>query len=546
MFNAMNEKQLLRLCFSAALCMGTLSVSAASTEATGSSYSVQQANVKQVSGQVLDENGEPIIGATVTLKGTKTTVPTDVDGNFSLKAPAGSKLVITYLGYSTVEVNAGEGIKVTMKPDTEVLNEVVVTALGIKKEAKSLSYNVQQLGGDAVTKVKDANFVNSLNGKVAGVQFSQSSAGAGSATRVVMRGIKSINGNNGALYVIDGVPMPNLQSSQENTMYGGAGSTGDSAADINPNDIESISVLSGPSAAALYGSDASNGVILITTKKGQKGRLDVTYSGSFQFSRPFVTHKFQNTYGTSAVGSFDSWGSKLVTPSSYDPNDFFQTGTNISNNVSISTGSDKNQTYLSMGATNSTGLIHNNDFDRYNLNFRNTAKFCDDKLTLDFNYTLSNIREQNMITQGQYHNPLYTLYLFPAGGDWQGMQYYSRHDLSRNLETQYWPWLDQGDLMENPYWIAEKEKFVNHKVRNMITASLKWDVTSWLSLTGRVKYDVSNNRYEQKFNAGTKLQFASDAGYYALRNQTASQLYAEAFATINKYWNDNEWSLPVW
>ena len=539
----MNEKQLLRLCFSAALCMGTLSVSAASTEATGSSYSVQQANVKQVSGQVLDENGEPIIGATVTLKGTKTAVPTDVDGNFSLKAPAGSKLVITYLGYSTVEVNAGEGIKVTMKPDTEVLNEVVVTALGIKKEAKSLSYNVQQLGGDAVTKVQDANFVNSLNGKVAGVQFSQSSAGAGSATRVVMRGIKSINGNNGALYVIDGVPMPNLQSSQENTMYGGAGSTGDSAADINPNDIESISVLSGPSAAALYGSDASNGVILITTKKGQKGRLDVTYSGSFQFSRPFVTHKFQNTYGTSAVGSFDSWGSKLATPSSYDPNDFFQTGTNISNNVSISTGSDKNQTYLSMGATNSTGLIHNNDFDRYNLNFRNTAKFCDDKLTLDFNYTLSNIREQNMITQGQYHNPLYTLYLFPAGGDWQGMQYYSRHDLSRNLETQYWPWLDQGDLMENPYWIAEKEKFVNHKVRNMITASLKWDVTSWLSLTGRVKYDVSNNRYEQKFNAGTKLQFASDAGYYALRNQTASQLYAEAFATINKYWNDNEWSL---
>lgn len=501
MFNAMNEKQLLRLCFSAALCMGALSVSAASTEATGSSYSVQQANVKQVSGQVLDENGEPIIGATVTLKGTKTAVPTDVDGNFSLKAPAGSKLVITYLGYSTVEVNAGEGIKVTMKPDTEVLNEVVVTALGIKKEAKSLSYNVQQLGGDAVTKVQDANFVNSLNGKVAGVQFSQSSAGAGSATRVVMRGIKSINGNNGALYVIDGVPMPNLQSSQESTMYGGAGSTGDSAADINPNDIESISVLSGPSAAALYGSDASNGVILITTKKGQKGRLDVTYSGSFQFSRPFVTHKFQNTYGTSAVGSFDSWGSKVATPSSYDPNDFFQTGTNISNNVSISTGSDKNQTYLSMGATNSTGLIHNNDFDRYNLNFRNTAKFCDDKLTLDFNYTLSNIREQNMITQGQYHNPLYTLYLFPAGGDWQGMQYYSRHDLSRNLETQYWPWLDQGDLMENPYWIAEKEKFVNHKVRNMITASLKWDVTSWLSLTGRVKYDVSNNRYEQKFNA---------------------------------------------
>ena len=542
----MNEKQLLRLCFSAALCMGTLSVSAESTANTGTSYAVQQANAKQVSGRVLDENGEPVIGATVAVKGTKTAVPTDVDGNFSLKVPAGSKLVISYLGYSDKEVDAtGTGMTVQLTPDTKTLNEVVVTALGIKKEAKSLSYNVQQLGGDAVTKVQDANFVNSLNGKVAGVQFSQNAAGAGSATRVVMRGVKSINGNNGALYVIDGVPMPNLQTSIESGMFDGAGSTGDSAADINPNDIESISVLSGPSAAALYGSDAANGVILITTKKGDKGRLDVTYSGSFQFSRPFVKHEFQNTYGPSSAGAFDSWGSKLATPSAYDPNDFFQTGTNISNSVSVSTGNDKNQTYLSLGSTNSTGLIHNNNFDRYNVNVRNTSKFLNDKLTLDLNYTMSNIREQNMISQGQYHNPLYTLYLFPAGGDWQGIQYYSRHDLSRNLETQYWPWLSQNELMENPYWITEKQKFINHKTRNMFTASLKWDVASWISLTGRVKYDNSQNRYEKKFNAGTKNLFASDAGFYELRNQNARQLYAEAFATINKYWNDNEWSLTA-
>lgn len=445
----MNEKQLLRLCFSAALCMGALSVSAASTEATGSSYSVQQANVKQVSGQVLDENGEPIIGATVTLKGTKTAVPTDVDGNFSLKAPAGSKLVITYLGYSTVEVNAGEGIKVTMKPDTEVLNEVVVTALGIKKEAKSLSYNVQQLGGDAVTKVKDANFVNSLNGKVAGVQFTTGSAGVGGSTRVVMRGAKSLTGNNGVLYVIDGIPMNDLKGSQPEGIFEGAGQTGDAVSTMNPDDIESINVLTGPSAAALYGANAANGVILVTTKKGKKGHMDVTYSGSFQFSEPFVMHEFQNQYGPTEANSYFSWGSKLATPSSYSPKDFFQTGTNISNNVSLSVGSDHNQTYLSLGSTNAQGIIHSNDLDRYNVAFRNTTTALNDKLTIDFSYMLSTAKEQNMLSQGQYHNPLVAVYLFPAGDDFSKLGYYERYDTNRNFPVQYWPYANDMS-MENP------------------------------------------------------------------------------------------------
>ncbi|MCH4148557.1 MAG: SusC/RagA family TonB-linked outer membrane protein [Prevotella sp.] len=540
------QTSLLRLCFSVVLLLSTMTAFAGNISLATPEYGTQQASDKQVSGRVLDENGDPVIGATVTVKGTQTATVTDVDGNFSFKVPSGSTLVISYLGYSPKEVAAnGTNLTIKMSQDSQTLNEVVVTALGIKKEAKSLSYNVQQLNNDAVTKVQDANFVNSLNGKVAGVQFSQSAAGVGAQTRVVMRGVKSINGNSNVLYVIDGVPMPNIQSSQPADMYSGSGSTGDAAANINPNDIESISVLSGPSAAALYGSDAANGVILITTKKGQQGRLDVTYSGSFQFSRPFVTHKFQNTYGTSSAGSFDSWGSKLTTPSSYDPNDFFQTGTNFANNVSVSTGNDKNQTYLSLGSTNATGLIHNNNYDRYNVSVRNTSKFLDDKLTLDLNYTLSSIKEQNMISQGQYHNPLYTLYLFPAGGDWQGIQYYSRQNLSRNLETQYWPWLDQNELMENPYWIAEKERFINHKTRNMLNASLKWDITSWISLTGRVKYDNSDDRYEQKFAAGTKTLFASDTGYYSLRNLNARQLYAEAFATINKYFDQERWSLTA-
>ena len=502
---------------------------------------------KKLTGVVKDETGESIIGANVSEKNNPATgTITNLDGEFTLEnVPVGNEITISYIGYKPVNVKfTGTPLNIKLQEDSKVLSEVVVTALGIKKEAKSLSYNVQQLNNDAVSKVQDANFVNTLNGKVAGVQFSQSAAGVGAQTRVVMRGVKSINGNSNVLYVIDGVPMSNIQSVQPTDMYSGSGSTGDAASNINPNDIESISVLSGPSAASLYGSDAANGVILITTKKGQQGRVDVTYSGSFQFSRPFVTHKFQNTYGTSSPGSFDSWGSKLSTPSSYDPNDFFQTGANISNNVSISSGNERNQTYLSLGATNATGLIHNNDFDRYNVTIRNTSKLADN-LELDLNYSLATVKEQNMISQGQYNNPLYTLYLFPAGGDWQGIQYYSRHDLDRNLETQYWPWLGQNELMENPYWIAEKEKFVNHKTRNMFNASLKWDVASWISLTGRVKYDNNEDRYEQKLAAGTKTLFASDAGHYSIRDLNTNQLYAEAFATVNKYFDNERWSLTA-
>lgn len=294
----MKEKQWLRLCFSVALCCGALHANAEASASVVGSKAVQQANEKQVGGRVLDENGEPVIGATVTVKGTSTATVTDIDGNFSLKVPNGSTLVVSYLGYASKEIAAtGTGLTVNLSQDTEMLKEVVVTALGIKKEAKSLSYNVQQLGGDAVNTVKDANFVNSLSGKVAGVQFSTGASGVGGSTRVVMRGAKSLNGNNNVLYVIDGIPMNDLQGDQPEGIFAGAGQTGDAVSTMNPDDIESISVLTGPSAAALYGANAANGVILVTTKKGKKGRAEVVYTGSFQFSQPFRMHKFQNQYG---------------------------------------------------------------------------------------------------------------------------------------------------------------------------------------------------------------------------------------------------------
>ncbi|NLI36974.1 MAG: TonB-dependent receptor [Bacteroidales bacterium] len=507
---------------------------------------VQQQADFIVKGTVRDEKGEPLIG--VSIKGTTATgAISDIDGNFSLKVREGEKLTFSYVGYTTktVAIAGNKNLNIVLSENTKQLNEIVVTALGIKKEAKSLSYNVQQLGNDAVMKVQDVNFVNSLNGKIAGVTINSSASGVGGSSRVVMRGAKSINGNNNVLYVIDGIPMPNLQSDQPGDVFAGAGQTGDASSNINPDDIETISVLSGPSAAALYGSSAANGVILITTKKGKAERLSVNFTSSTQFSRPFVMPKFQNTYGQSESGSYYSWGDKLSTPSSYSPRDFFQTGANFTNSVSLSTGNEKNQTYVSLGSTNAQGIIHNNDYDRYNFSVRNTTSFLNDKLTMDLSYMLSNVKEQNMISQGLYFNPLVPVYLFPAGDDWNKVTFYQRYDADRNFPIQYWPYGDQGLSMQNPYWITEHDKFINHKERHMATMSLKWNITNWMNINGRVKFDKSTDRYEKKFDASTNTLFASKYGHYMLRHLENRQLYAEAFVNINKYFFHDKWSLTA-
>lgn len=259
-----------------------------------------------------------------------------------------------------------------MGEDTQTLDEVVVTALGIKRSQKALSYNVQEVKGDELNTVKDANFMNSLAGKVAGVNINASASGVGGATRVVMRGVKSIASDNNALYVIDGVPIFNVNNGTTEGQYS-TQPRGEGISDINPDDIESMSVLSGPAAAALYGSSAAQGVILITTKKGQEGKAKVTISNSSTFSKPFFMPKFQNRYGNQP-NSFMSWGEE-GTATDYDPSSFFNTGTNIQNSVSLSVGNQKNQTYLSVGTTNAAGLIVDNEYNRYNFTVRNTTSF---------------------------------------------------------------------------------------------------------------------------------------------------------------------------
>lgn len=521
-----------------AICLAPLPISAATPPTAKAAATVAQDDGKTVGGTVLDENGEPVIGATVTVKGTNLVTVTDIDGRFELKVPNGSILSVSYLGYTTAEVPAtGENLTISLKPDERQLAEVVVTALGIRRSEKALSYNVQQVNSEQLTTVKSANFMNSLAGKVAGVNINASSAGVGGATRVVMRGPKSINQSNQALYVVDGVPINNRNNGETGSIYSTQpGSEG--IADINSEDIESISVLSGPAAAALYGSAAAQGVIMITTKKGSKGRVQVTISNSSQFLSPFKMPEFQNSYAN-RPGEVRSWGEKGGSPyGGFEPEDFFNTGTNIQNNVALTVGNDRNQTYLSVGTTNARGIIPDNKYNRYNFTVRNTTKFLDDKLTLDISLSYVNQNDRNLMAQGQYFNPLVPLYLFPRGESFDAIRTFEVWDASRGIYVQNWNFGDALQ-MQNPYWVAKRMNRINHKHRYMTNASLKYQITPWLDVTGRLRFDRTNTKFEDQRYASTINLFAhSPYGFYKYENVSDQALYGDLMANINKTLGD--------
>ena len=508
---------------------------------------VALAQNRTVKGVVTDAYGEPLIGASVTVEGVvpPVGVVTDLDGNYEIAVPDGAtQLRYSFIGMEDALETIGSRavIDVTLAEANNVLNATVVTAMGIKKEEKSLSYNVQQAKLESVSPV--GSFVNSLNGKVAGVSISQSSTGVGGSSRIVMRGSKSISNNNNALYVIDGIPMQSLRGTQPEGVYAGAGQTGDVLGSLNQDDIESISVLSGPSAAALYGASAANGVIIITTKKGDKDKLEVDYSNSTSFSRAYVMPEFQNTYGATAAGSYYSWGSKLATPSSYNPRDYFQTGVNEVNSVSLSTGNEKSQTYVSASTSNARGIVHNNNVGRQNLSSRNTTDLVKDLLSMDVNITYGHVTEQNMIAQGEYGNPIVPVYLFPVSEDWSKIQVYERYDSGRGLKTQFWPY-DFEHSMQNPYWITEHQKWQNQKNRMMGSVQLSYKPFKWLTISARGKFDRTDEVQEQKFDAGTNTLFTegSKHGKYQRNNQFTEQRFGELLATFNKYFMDNTLSL---
>ena len=493
-----------------------------------------------VSGVVTDDQG-PVIGAAVMIKDGQGGVTTGFDGEYTLSGlKSGDVIVVSILGYETQEIPyVGQATQnVQLSVSSEFLDEVVVTALGIKREEKTLSYNVQSVKSDELTAVKDANFVNSLVGKVAGVTINSGASGPGSATRVVMRGMKSIEKSNTVLYVIDGIPMYNKS-------FGGTGGAMESpvgseaAADINPEDIESISMLTGPSAAALYGSDAANGVIVINTKRGAEGKTTVTVSNSTTFSTVYMMPEMQSRYGKS--GGMYSWGSALPSDYSYDPRKYFQTGTNVINSVSLSTGNEKNQTYISASTTNTTGIVPESQYDRYNFTARNTTKFANDKLILDFGASFIIQRDHNLVSQGTYYNPITGLYLFPRGDDFSEVQNYERWNPVRGMMTQYWPYGDGGHNIQNPYWVQNRNNRDMNKRRYMLNASLQWNITDWMNVTGRARLDESTYKQTREYYASTLTTFCGSNGGYYLENSSDRSFYGDVMLNIDKEWGD--WSL---
>ncbi len=489
----------------------------------------------EITGVVLDDAGQPLAGASVTVKGTRTSVATNSEGRFTINAETNQILVFSYVGHQTQEVplSGRTNVTITLAKASGEMEQVVMTALGISKKTKSLTYNVQEIKGEELIKVKDANFVNGLAGRVAGATVNTSATGIGGSTRVVLRGAKSLFRNNNALYVVDGIPLPNLSATQPNDVFQGAGQSGDGISNINPDDIASVSVLTGAAAAALYGSQAANGVVLITTKKGTAGKLNVNVSNSTSFFSPLMLPEFQNRYGSN-VGSYSSWGEKLEQPGTYHPKDFFQTGTNVTNSISLSTGTDKNQTYFSASTVHAKGIIPNNKLKRYNFSARNTSNFLDDRLSLDLSAMYISAEEQNMLSQGQYFNPLVPIYLFPQGDDMERYKVYERFNPARNFNTQFWPYGDLGFQMQNPHWIINRDFFPNNKERYVLSAGLKYNIMKDLSIAARTKLDNNHTVAEKQFYASTAGLFASPAGYYSKNNEITRQMYTDVIASYNK------------
>lgn len=350
------------------------------------------AQVKTIKGMVSDAKGMPLPSANVTVKGESNSTATDFDGSFTIEAKTGAILEISYLGYETKNVTVGESQTINIKMNeagSTALTEVVVTSLGIKKSKKSLTYSAQELKGEEVTRVKDANMMNSLSGKVAGLIVGKSSAGAGGSVKVTIRGNSSAT-NNQPLYVIDGVPLLNSSSSQANSVFGdtagGNRDGGDAISMMNPDDIETMTVLKGASASALYGSQGANGVILITTKRGKEGNVTANYNSSVFADNVVSLPEFQTTYGADP-GATTTWGAEKNSPDHVK--DFYNTGMTYINSVGINGGTDKMSTSLTYANTKVDGIIPINEFKKNNIALRQSIKMFDDKVTIDASSTRS-------------------------------------------------------------------------------------------------------------------------------------------------------------
>ena len=577
----------------------------AQSRQSSSSTTAQANSSRIVTGKVTDASGEALIGLTVKVAGTSAATATDIDGNYSIKVPAGgSELEFSYIGYQTVKqpISGKDKIDIVMRDNTKLLDEVVVTAMGIARKEETLSYSTQTVGGDELTRAKEANLINSLQGKSAGLVITPNSGGAGGASKILLRGNASMLGNNSPLIVIDGVPMQNSVNGQMDMDGGGAtmmadGSkeTSDALSQLNPDDIESITVLKGANSAALYGSAASNGVLMITTKKGKEGQLRIDVSSSTTFETPLVLPKLQNAYGAQMSGSVDngfsmnsnSWGQRMntlgdeyydtanspyhLTRNAYNIRDFYKLGTNFNNSISLSGGTKVVQTYFSYGNTTANGIVETNKFERHNIALRQSFSFFKDKLKFDISANYINQRTKNRPTGGTFFNPIYQLYTSPRNLDmnWYRKNYYDTNATWLSNPYSYivsqtgadglpisvlvsgkksilsdpnygkQVWYSDNINLNNPWWLLNRmtsEEVIN-RTFGSITAN--WQIIPELNLQARIKYDYNERNDENRQYATTWGNAEMiDRGRLILDHTKSQDFYGDFMLSYNKQIQD--------
>jgi TonB-linked SusC/RagA family outer membrane protein len=509
-----------------------------------------------ISGTVEDANG-PLIGATVKVAGTNNGTVTDFEGHFKLKCKVGDILEISYVGYATKSVKAQKDMKVVLDEDKTQLSEVVVTALGVKRERKALGYALSEVKGEELTKAKETNVMNSLAGKVAGLVVQNTAGGAAGSTRVLLRGNTELTGDNQPLYVIDGVPLDNTNFGSAGT-YGGF-DLGDGISAINPDDIENMTVLKGPAASALYGSRASHGVILITTKKAEKDKIGLEYNGSLTFDvQNAQWDNIQQVYGqgwkgqqlvSASSGTNSSWGTKaddrlvryfdgeerpfLMYPD--NTSNFFRTGLTAQNTAILSVNSGKTGIRFSVTDMRNKDILPNSHMSRDNFNLRVTTAAG----PVDFDFTANYTREdvKNRPAQSDSQSNIGKNLMTLAGTyNQEWLKHYENEDGT------YANWNGNDQYNKNPYWDLYKNDNKSAKDVFRLTAKAIWNISDHLKLQGTIGTDITNMDF-QNYMAMTDPSNA--AGQLQKNNFNNRTLNAEILALYNNQWGDFDFNATL-
>lgn len=502
---------------------------------------------KTITGVVQDEAGAPVIGASVKVVGSTTGVATDADGNFSIQAASTNQLLITSVGFDEKQVTVGNQseISITLNRANSALQEVVVTALGIEKQKKSLGYSIQEVKGQTLVESRELNLVNDLSAKVSGLQVVRSGNGPGGSSQILLRGNNSLTGASQPLIVVDGVPMDNSTGrvgiGSTNDFWNPSLDMGNGLSDINPDDIASISVLKGPSAAALYGSLGGNGVILITTKTGKKqSGLGITLSSSVGFESIFTTPDMQNEYSQGTNGAYDntsalSWGEKITGQSVTDyagkqvklsahdnVNNFFKNGIVSNQNFSFQQKYNSTSVYASYNRFDDKSIIPGAKLSRNNLTARTVTKFGNkDSWAIDTKVQFINATANNRSLEGQNGSIFATIFGLPRTLNILDFEdpWNANHQMN---------WWQQGSGM-NPYWAAKYQ--LNEDVRNryILHAAMSHDFTSWLSGEITAGADMYTTNTTSKTYAGSPSNNS-----YGLGKQTYEQTNYNGRLTAKK------------